>query len=798
MAQIDGMPTCSPAILAAFSSGASLADRLSVQHDTHTLEAVTMRVVSTRLAVIALAALPAIGCSEDPGVAMRRYVESGDRYVASGKYAEAVIEYRNAVQQEPRAGDVRVKLADTYLRVADFKNAVREYARAADLLPADAMVQIKAGSLLLLTGRFEDARARADKVLDADRRNVDAHILKANALAGLKDIAGAIAQVEQALRAHPDRGSIYSNLGALEISRGNAPAAERAFRKATELDPESVTAQLALGNFYWVTGRWAEAETCLKNALKVAPRDALANRAAANFFLVTGRFAAAEAPLRNVFDITKAPVEGFALADYYVGLGKLAAARAVLEPMLNDPRAAGEAGVRLATIDYQTGRRDDAYRRLETSAADGQTLVKAHLVKAQWLLADGKVDEALATTTAVIARDPTSPAAQYVLGRVHSARNEVDAAITAYQEVLRINPKATEARLGLARLHLADGRPDESVRLAREALNQNPTSADARLLMVRGLLARNELGPAERVLNELAVRFPNAAQVHTQMGLLSGRKGNNDAARRHFEKALQLDPDDTEALVGIVALDLGSGRRAEARKRVEERLSSRSSPALLTLAARTFVAAGDSAAAERVLRQAIEEDPSHLPAFVALGQLYIGLGRLDEARAEFESVARRSPKPAAAITMLGTILEASGQIDAARREYERAVGLDPSAAVAANNLAWIYAETGGNLDVALNLAQRAVQRMPDAAQVNDTLGFIFYKKQLTTQAISAIERSVEQDPVNPVYRYHLGLAYAQAGEKQEAVQALSRALDLHSNFKGAQEARDLLTSLNQR
>ena len=80
--------------------------------------------------------------------------------------------------------------------------------------------------------------------------------------------------------------------------------------------------------------------------------------------------------------------------------------------------------------------------------------------------------------------------------------------------------------------------------------------------------------------------------------------------------------------------------------------------------------------------------------------------------------------------MVGVLLEAKGDIEGARDRFERVLQIDPEAAVAANNLAWIYAQHGGNLDVAMHLAQTAQKRMPEVAEVGDTLGFIYYKKNL--------------------------------------------------------------------
>ena len=55
---------------------------------------------------------------------------------------------------------------------------------------------------------------------------------------------------------------------------------------------------------------------------------------------------------------------------------------------------------------------------------------------------------------------------------------------------------------------------------------------------------------------------------------------------------------------------------------------------------------------------------------------------------------------------------------------------DPRAAVAANNLAWMYASRGEQLDRALQLAQAAKAELPDDAAVSDTLAYVYIKKQL--------------------------------------------------------------------
>ncbi len=72
-------------------------------------------------------------------------------------------------------------------------------------MPTNVESQLKAGQMLLLGRQFEDAKARAEGILANDPKNVQAQILRGSALAGLKDLDSAIAQIEEAIDLDPDR-----------------------------------------------------------------------------------------------------------------------------------------------------------------------------------------------------------------------------------------------------------------------------------------------------------------------------------------------------------------------------------------------------------------------------------------------------------------------------------------------------------------------------------------------------------------------------------------------------------------
>jgi tetratricopeptide (TPR) repeat protein len=360
--------------------------------------------------------------------------------------------------------------------------------------------------------------------------------------------------------------------------------------------------------------------------------------------------------------------------------------------------------------------------------------------------------------------------------------------------VLRINPRLATAQVELSRLLLSTGRTADSLRSAEEAARTEPRSLEARLALVRGLLATKDAARAQKEIAVLLAARPDLAEVQAMAGLLGVLKNDTANARAAFERALSANANSLDALSGLIALDLRAKDNTGAIKRIDSRVATNPTPEVLLLAARTYASAGDRAGAERFLRRVIEADASMLPAYAMLGELYLSQKKLDEARKEFDSLAARQTRPVAALTMSGVILQSQGQIAQARARFEKVLAIDPRAPVAANNLAWLQVEAGENLDVALQLAQAAVSAAPDAPEITDTLGWIYYKKNLPLLAIPQFERSVSKAPQNTTFHYHLGLAYLQAGDANRGRASLQRALSAGADAKTAAEIKRVLST----
>ena len=512
--------------------------------------------------------------------------------------------------------------------------------------------------------------------------------------------------------------------------------------------------------------------------------------------IAIGKPADAEPYLAKLAADAKNTNAQIALADYYIASGRSKDAVPILERVASRKESRNAADLRLAKLDFREDRRADARKRLDELLKREPNNVQGLVLQAGFLSTEGKLDDAIGRLQAAVAANSNSTEAQFALGRAYAAKNDREQAVKAFNETLRLNPRAVAAQLELSRLELAGGHVDSSVQLAEQALKNAPGSADARLALVRALIARRDVRRAEGELRMLKEQYPDSAAVQTQVGVLAAMKGDAAGASASLTRALELDQNNLEALSFLVSLDLSNKNRASAISRVEKRLArTPDEPAALLLAARTYARAGDMAKSEQMLRKTVEVDAANFDAYSMLGRLYLSQQRLDDARAEFETLSKRQPRPVQAHTVVGVILEAQNKPQEARKHYEQALALDPDMPVAANNLAWMYAETGENLDMALQLAQTATRRLPNNPAIQDTLGWIYYKKGLATLAIAPFQKSIELDPKNPVFHFHLGLAHLKNGDSPKARIALRDALALAPNFAGANEAKQALASI---
>ena len=743
--------------------------------------------------VVALAAL--VSACASPEEKKAKKLEAGNALAAQQKHTEAILEYRNALKIDPQFAEARLQLAKAYEQTKDYARALKEYVRAADLMPDNADVQLSAARLLVLFKRFEDAKTRAESVLAKDPKNVQANLVLGSVLVGLEDVDGAIRQVEDAVALDPLEGATQTTLGILQLKKGDMARAETAFNEAVRLKPQSIEARVSLASFHWIQKRLPEAEYELKAALAIDPKSALVNRALSAFYLNSARPNEAEPYLKAVADTGDLRAR-LALADYYTALRRVDEATATLKAMEADKSIGGVATVRLAVLAYSQKRTAEAHAIIDGLIDRGGEMAQAKFMKGRFLLAEGRLDEAVEALRTALKVDPKLASAHYMLGNALSAKNDLAGAAEAYRAALELVPAAVPVQVQLARVSLLRGDTASSLSAATTALTQEPENPVARLLLVDGLLVKGDLPRAAEEIARLKAKYPKAATVYALEGKLRGSEGKLAEASRAFNQALTLDPNSIDALIGLAGVDLAQGNTVSTLARVETILQKRpGDPAVRMIAARAHLMAKDLPKAQATLEPLIAEHPSHIAAIGMLGDVYMAQGKPAQALERYQALTAIDPKSVPGHTMIGVIHQGQKRFAEAKKSYEAALEVSPDAAIAANNLAWMLADERQDLDRALTLAKRAESGRPNDPQVSDTIGWIYYQKQLPTLAVAPFERAVTLDPGNAEFQYHLGLAYARLGENAKARTHLQKALAIDANFSGATNARGVLSSL---
>lgn len=752
--------------------------------------------VRGRIAV-ALILLATVAACQRKQADPRESIANADRYLQQGRLADAIVELRRALQIDPRLGDARLKLANAYEQNDDHFNATREYIRAADALPDDLALQMKAGNLLLSFDQFEDAKARAETVLAKNPQNIDAQILRGNALAGMKDFDGAIARFNEVVGADPTQFRAFESLGALQYMQGDAKQAETTFKAAIEHAPTQVSPRIALANLYWTNGRAADAERSLKEALDIDPKNVDANRALGIFYLVTHRPKEAEPFFAALATATPSPDTLQTLAQYYVSVNRYDRARTVLEQLGGLKEGATAATLQLATLDALEGQRDSARRRLTQFLGANPGNLDAYVLQADLFLQDGMHEEAQKSLNSALAINSGVAKLHEVQANLLRRTDRPTEAAKELETALSLDATSVTAMLAMSELQLSLGAPDKAVTYAQKAVDRNPASPEAATMLVRSYLASGNTSKPKELLAGLQKRYPRSSTIFTLIGALQESDKNFAGARASYARALELEPKNLEAVRRLALVDVRSGRGRDAIAQMNALVApGDASAATLLTAAAGYYAAGDAAKAEAVLLRALERDPKNQTAYSLLGRLYQQQNRRADARRQYEQLLTKNPRSVPAHMMLGILAEAEGRRDEAAQSYEKALSINPDAALAANNLAWIYVSTDRNLEQALSLAQTAKRLMPDDPGVNDTIGWIYVRKGMATLAIPPLERAVQAMPEEPIFNYHLGQAYLNAEQLGRARPLLAKAAASPVPFEGIEEAKKALAELH--
>ncbi len=760
-----------------------------------------------KLATTGLILVLVSACSSDPATLRKKYLDSGNKYFGNEKYKEASIMYRRALQKDMRFGEGYYRLGLSELKLGRPVDAMRALQRAVELDPKNLEAPARLAEIYL-TFYAVDPRKPKEFVKEIE---------------------------ELAKKLMANNPNSYDGLrlnGYIELTKQNAVGALSFFEKANAVKPNQPDLVLVLVQTLGANDRWDEGEKLARDLIaKNKNYNPIYNVLYARL-VQQKRTDDAEALLKlQVDNDPKTAAHVLALAGHYYVNNRRDAMQDTLNRLLNDAKSfpnrhllVGEFYFRTKDLDsairqYEAGAKDQPKEKhtfqkkiVETMVLQGKKTEATQLVETI-LKEDSSDNEALAMRAAlklqagtreevqaavndlqsVVAKTPENHMVRFNLARALIAKGDLDSAKVQLVEAIKYRPDFLLAKLALSQVYVAKQDYQNAIQTTGQVLQFDPNNLPARLLKTSALIGMREFGQARTDLEALLKQNPALPDAQFQLGMLSMAEKNYKQSEAIFRGFYASSPTDPRSLAGLIevltiqqqgdaALNLLRAEITKAPDRTDLHL----------VYANTAARSNRLDIAETEFRQLVAKTPKSGDLNIRLGDVLRMKGDFDGALASYAKAKEIMPNDVNAYVRQAMVMESRGSVKEAKPIYEKILTLDPDNPVALNNVAYLLAEDGTNLDQALAHATRAKQRMPNHPDVNDTLGWIYIKKNLSDNAVSIFRDLTQKYPDKSTYHYHLGMALLQKGDKPSAKKSLEVALTKNPDNTEQSKIRELI------
>jgi len=777
------------------------------------------------------------GCG-GPEAKKQKFFAKGQELYEAGDYMRARLEFKNALQVDPRFAQGYYMLGKTELQLKNFPKAFGAFKKAVELDDALTDAHLQMGLLLRAAGQLDQALEKAELVLVREPGNPEARVLKGSVLMARGDdaagsyLAGVLrdgqndtriylmlasAQARQDQRgkarqtllqgiaAHPEDIPLHLGLAQLYVVQGQADMAEGILKKIVGMAPEDRGHQLNLAKFYWSEGRKQAAEQIVDQFVAADPDDEKTRLTAARFFLDARDLKRAQAALEAGIEALPESLRlRLMLAEVFqqrrqpqMAIQVLTACLAMdASPESLDVLAAQNA---LARVYLSMRQVDQAQTYVDQVLTQKPNNIDAHLTQGHINLFRGEGEAAVNAFRTV--KDERSRYIPAYLGLANALlmQKQANLAMDTLKSALKIDPKSRDTRRTLARLHLRDGDPSAAEKELRAMVEAHP--GDIRCLLELGDFLAFEKRPAaaEAVYVRALEQFPENPAGYIRLSHFKAHQGDVPEAMGSLEKGLDRNPGSSRLLTVLVQTGIAHQKYARAVDACETFLKiSPDSVQAYNLLGFVHTAKKDFATAEKMLKKAIALQPINPAVHDNLAKLYLLQGRKQAAVANLEAAIASMPDSGAAYLTLALIHQRDQDYAKALAVYEKALERNPDFWFAMNNAAFLTGETtrdAAELEKALDLANKALARRPEDPSALDTVGWLHYRLGNYQRALGPIEQALEKAPDNRTILSHMGQVYAALGRPDEAREHLQKALAGEGDFIGRQEAVDVLDKL---
>ena len=268
-----------------------------------------------------------LGCERSsPEAKKAKHEARATGYFEKGQYQEAIIEYKNVAQLDPKDAGAHYHLALTYLRLGGLTNlqqAFVELSRTVELDKTNHDANLKLGELYLLGNEPKKAREQADIVLVSAPQSSEGLILRGRSLINEKHYKEGMEELKKAIDLDPKNMHTYIELARAYIFSKDPESAEAVLKQALAIEPRSVEILMTLGDLRVTTGKPEQAEAIYKQALDIAPQNEEIYLKLASFYQRSGKWPEVEATLQKLASVKpQDETPHIYLGDFFTWIGQ--------------------------------------------------------------------------------------------------------------------------------------------------------------------------------------------------------------------------------------------------------------------------------------------------------------------------------------------------------------------------------------------------------------------------------------------------------------------------------------------
>jgi tetratricopeptide (TPR) repeat protein len=755
-------------------------------------------------------------CTRDPKEVARKYVETGNKYYDRGKYKEASIMYRRALQKNMRDSQAHYRLGLVELKEGMMGEARRSFLRATDIDRGNMDALAKLGEINLAIYAYEpvtykaylaDVKDVTKRILAKDAKSYDGLRLSGFIAYAEKDLPGAIQKFREANAVKPDQPDLMLALSRTLYASNQSEEAERVAKDLIVKHKDFGPIYDLLYARYASMNRVADAEDILKQKAANSPGNPDYQLQLAFHYFLTKRPDEMTATLaRLTSDTKKFPQAHMMAGDFLMRVGSVdRALREYQQGEKVDTKNKAAYGKREAEALALQGKNTEAANVVSQLVKDNPKDPETVAMHASVMIAskDSKqIQKAIDELQPMVASTPANQTAMlqmlhYNLGRAYMAKGDatsMEQARLQFQETLKLNASHTPARLALSELLLARGESAKAVQAADEVIKLQPNNLRAHLLRTMGLMNIGEGQRAREELTAILKASPSSNDARYQLALLDMGEKHYKEAEASFDTMFKAN--DPRGIVGLVRCKAAQGDingAIQLAKDQVRRTPDKDDYRRLLVETEFVSQHYDDALAD--FQPLVQKDPSAVN-YVRLGEMQRQSKQYDAAIASFKKAQQLLPNEAMPVLEMALVYDFSGRPEEARQGYEQVLKLQPDNPAALNNLAYSMADQGVDLEKALSYAERARAKMPNDLDVSDTIALIYLRKNQIMESARVLSDLVSKAPNKATYHLHYATALYQKGDKSAARKELDAASRNSPNDKEKLQIQELRQKLS--